>query len=142
MERRRWDTDDRFTGIASGQALAPAIERLRAHCDRDGWITEDPEIHLLTHLRRYCDQPRSPFRLLDARLHDDGVYEVDIEPTGVTQADSLPIRRVLPMLAVIAETALAVRQLDENTIECVTGMLDNDGPYAAHGHLIRLRIRS
>ena len=137
-----WDTDDRLTGIASGRAFAPAIEQLGAHLDRDGWIAENPESHLLPHLRSYCEEPTSPFRLLDARLHGNGVYEVELESADFTQADCLPIRRVLPMLAAIAETTLAVRQIDEATVEYVTGTLDNDSPYATHGHLVRLRIRS
>ncbi|WP_045842420.1 hypothetical protein [Mycobacterium lepromatosis] len=60
----------------------------------------------------------------------------------MTQADNLPIGRILPILTVIAETMLTVRQLNENAIAHITEMLDNDSPYAAHGHLVRLRIRS
>ena len=41
-----------------------------------------------------------------------------------------------------APASFTVRQVDRNTVECVTGMLDGDGDYAAHGHLIRLRIHT
>ncbi len=141
MDRRRWDTDERFSGIGSGRAFAPIIETLGAHLDRDGWVAENPEAHLLPHLERFCDRPEAPFRLCGSRLEENGVYEVTIAPTGVMPTPGLPIRAVLPLLAAIAETSVAVRQVDETTVECVTGMLDGDGPYAAHGHLIRLRIR-
>ncbi|WP_405021719.1 hypothetical protein OHV05_37760 (plasmid) [Kitasatospora sp. NBC_00070] len=141
MERRRWDIDERFTGIATGRALAPAIERLATHLTREGWVTEDPDGHLLPHLRGACESAGSPWRLLGAKLLDDGVYEVQLATrTGPTTAD-LPIRDALALLAPVAEASFAVRQVDEDTIECVTGMLDGDGTYATHGHLIRLRIR-
>ncbi|MFB9968049.1 hypothetical protein ACFFOP_36360 [Sinosporangium siamense] len=141
MERRRWDIDERFTGIATGQALAPAVERLVEHLHREGWVAEDPEAHLLPHLRRACGAPGSPWRLLGGRLLDDGVYEVEVAAAAEPAGAGLPIRDALVLLASVAEASFAARQVDEDTIECVTGMLDGDGAYAAHGHLIRLRIR-
>ncbi|MFE5542109.1 hypothetical protein ACFQ78_41280 [Streptomyces sp. NPDC056519] len=140
MERRRWDIDERFTGIASGRALADPVRRLAEHLEREGWVTEDPDAHLLPHLRRWCERPGSGWRLLEARLLDDGVYEVELEPTGGTPVAGLLVRDVIPLLAQVAETSFAVRQVGDDIIECVTGMLDDDGPYAAHGHLIRVRI--
>lgn len=140
MARRRWDIDDRFSGIGSGWALAPAVRRLVEHLDREGWVTEDPDDHLLPHLRRWCERPDSGWRLLGAQLLDDAVYAVDVAPTAQATAEGLPVRDAIPLLAQVAETSFAVRQVDENTIECITGMLDGDGPYSAHGHLIRLRI--
>lgn len=140
VARRRWDIDDRFSGIGSGWALAPAVRRLVEHLDREGWVTEDPDDHLLPHLRRWCERPDSGWRLLGAQLLDDAVYAVDVAPTAQATAEGLPVRDAIPLLAQVAETSFAVRQVDENTIECITGMLDGDGPYSAHGHLIRLRI--
>lgn len=120
--------------------MASAVERLLEHLGREGWVTEDPDVHLLPHLQRWCEQPDSRWRLLAARSSDDGVYVVDIAPIAETSALDLLIRDVIPLLAQVAESSFAVQQVDENTVECVTGMLDGDGPYAAHGHLIRLRI--
>ncbi|GAA3135606.1 hypothetical protein [Streptosporangium carneum] len=143
MERRRWDTDDRFTGIASGEALAPAVRQLLTHLGRDGWVTEDPDAHLLPHLRRACERPDSPWRLTGARLADDGVYVVDLQPLASTTevaARELSVRDAVRLLATIAETSFFVRQVDETTVDCVTGMHDGDGPFATHGHLIRLRL--
>ncbi|MEV6681691.1 hypothetical protein AB0N09_33185 [Streptomyces erythrochromogenes] len=142
MERRRWDTDQRFTGIASGQALGSGVKRLAEVLDREGWVAEDPEAHLLPHLKRVCDEPGSRWRLRSARLQEDGVYEVEVEPADGQQAADLPIRDAITLLAPVAEASFAVRQVDRNTVECVTGMLDGDGDYAAHGHLIRLRVQN
>ncbi|MFC9768602.1 hypothetical protein [Rhodococcus jostii] len=140
MERRRWDTDEHFTGLASGRSFAPNVGRLVAHLEREGWVTEDPDAHLLPHLQGFCEQPDSRWRLIGARLLDDGVYAVDIGPSAEMATPNLPIRETIPLLGQVAEASFAVQQIDENTIECVTGMLDGDGPYATHGHLIRLHI--
>ncbi|GAB2587277.1 hypothetical protein GCM10027168_20090 [Streptomyces capparidis] len=142
MDRRRWDIDQRFTGIATGQALAPDVKRLAAVLGREGWVTEDPDAHLLPHLRRACEEPGSRWRLRGARLLEDGVYEVEVEGTAGTPAPGLPVRDAITVLASVAEASFAVRQVDGSTVECVTGMLDGDGDYAPHGHLIRLRIHN
>src|SRR5215468_9182523 len=51
--RKRWDTDERFTGVADASAFAPAVEELAALARRPGWVAEDPEIHLGPHRRRW-----------------------------------------------------------------------------------------
>ena len=40
--RQRWDTDDRFTGVADASAFAPAVEELAALARRPDWVAEDP----------------------------------------------------------------------------------------------------
>jgi hypothetical protein len=40
--RKRWDTDDRFTGVADASVFAPALEELAALARRPGWVAEDP----------------------------------------------------------------------------------------------------
>lgn len=60
--RKRWDTDDRFTGVADASAFAHAIEELAALARRPRWVAEDPQIHAGTHLRgasvEGCASPR------------------------------------------------------------------------------------
>ena len=50
-ERRRWDIDERFVGVADATSSAPDIERLLVQTTEAGWITEDAEAHLGWHLR-------------------------------------------------------------------------------------------
>ncbi|MEV7005387.1 hypothetical protein [Streptosporangium sp. NPDC051022] len=148
MERRRWDSDDRFIGIASGKAIAPSVEQLLAHMGRDGWVTEEPDVHLLPRLRQVADGPDSPWRITGAHLTDDSVYVVDLAPaSGADGADrtdgaarGLPMGDVLRLLSTIAEAAFFARQIDDRTVDCAMGMLDGDGVFATHGHLIRLRL--
>ncbi|MET8866747.1 hypothetical protein ABZW11_27720 [Nonomuraea sp. NPDC004580] len=47
MDRRRWDIDDRYTGVCDATAMLPAVHRLGEAMASDGWVTEGPEVHLL-----------------------------------------------------------------------------------------------
>ncbi|MEV4807051.1 hypothetical protein AB0K18_44250 [Nonomuraea sp. NPDC049421] len=54
MDRRRWDIDDRFTGVCDATAMLPAVHRLGEAMASDGWVTENPEVHLLPHTATWC----------------------------------------------------------------------------------------
>ena len=138
-DRRRWDTDDTFIGITGGAAIEPAVEALLEHVRKPGWITEDPHAHLLPHLVKACEAPDSPWQLLGAELGEDGFYTLDLDYTGRGKIDI--VRAAVRLFASIAEPACYVRQVDPFTVDCITGVLDGDGPFATHGHLIRLRVR-
>jgi len=49
--RKRWDTDDRFVGVADAGVFAASVEELAALAHRPGWVAEEPEVHLEPHLR-------------------------------------------------------------------------------------------
>lgn len=138
-DRRRWDTDATFAGIADAGAVEPAVEALLEHVRKPGWITEDPHAHLLPHLAKACEGPDSPWQLLGAELGEDGFYTLDLDYTGQGEIDV--VRAAVRLFASIAEPACYVRQVDPFTVDCITGVLDGDGPFATHGHLIRLRVR-
>src|SRR6266566_4473303 len=74
--RRRWDTDDRFTGVADASAFADAIEELAALARRPGWVAEEPEAHLVPHLR---GADVAGLRLLECNSRGDGLLEVTAE---------------------------------------------------------------
>lgn len=44
---RRWDNDERLTGIADASAMEPQVSALLDAMARDGWVAEEPEAHLL-----------------------------------------------------------------------------------------------
>lgn len=137
MTTRRWDTDERGSGIASGAAMVLPVLNLLAHLERDGWVTEQPEAHLLPRLRSACEA--SLWRLLDEGLTEDGVWEVKLAHADGPGPQTY--RDAITLLSAVAEAAFFVRQVDEQTYECATGQLEGDGHFAPHGHLIRLRIR-
>src|SRR5215475_14724854 len=74
--RKRWDTDDRFTGVADASAFAPAVEELAELARRPRWVAEDPELHLAPHLRRASVDG---LRIGDIRAVQAGVLAVTAE---------------------------------------------------------------
>ncbi|WP_433218213.1 hypothetical protein [Microtetraspora malaysiensis] len=135
---RRWDTDERLTGIADGSAMDPEIRQLLECMNRDGWVTEDPEAHLLPHLRRACG---SEWLLTGQRLLPDGVYEVTVSLAGDQEGVRIH-RDAIRLLSAVAESAFFVRQRGPGVFDCVTGVLDGDSPeFKSHGHLIRLIVK-
>jgi len=136
--RRRWDIDERFVGVADAAPAVPALERLLSACRTPGWVTEDADAHVGVHLRRACDAAGSAFRWLGAEQTDDGVLVVRL---ATTLGPHDTFRAAVALLAVVAESAFAVRRSGPWTVECVTGMLDHDGEFATHGHTVRLEIR-
>ena len=134
---RRWDGDERLTGLTDASIMRPQVSALLDVMGRDGWVAEEPEAHLLPHLRRACG---SEWLLTDERLLDDGVYEVTVSLAG--DREGVHVRRdVIRLLSSIAETAFFVRQAGPGVFECVTGLLDEDSPgFKSHGHMVRLIV--
>ena len=135
-ERRRWDTDERFAGVADAGTVAESLERLLEACRRPRWVTEDAGAHLGGHLETAA--PGLGFTWAGGAQGADGVYTAELV-TGLPEHQAY--RRAVALLAVVAESSFAVRRVDRRTVECVTGMLEGDGEFAAHGHTVRLHIR-
>ncbi|MBF8185838.1 hypothetical protein ITP53_08800 [Nonomuraea sp. K274] len=103
MEQRRWNIDERFTGVSDAAAMLPAVHELEEAMRGDGWVTEDPDAHLLPHLRR-----APGWEVLGARLLDDGFYEVRARPEERPAGIGMH-RAVIRLLSVIAEPTFLVR---------------------------------
>ncbi len=80
MTGRRWDIDEIGHGVASGRPMRPELARLDAALDLPDWVAEEPEAHLLPHIRQACEAPTSPLELLDWVTTDDGTLEVRLRP--------------------------------------------------------------
>jgi hypothetical protein len=137
--RRRWDTDDRFTGVADASAFAAAIDELAALARRPGWVAEEPEAHLVPHLR---GAGVTGLRVVTWRAGQDGVLEVAAEHSpGDSRGDIR--RRAWALIGCVAEPAASVRERrdgDAAVFEIVTGVPEGAGPFASHGHTLRLRV--
>jgi hypothetical protein len=137
--RRRWDTDERYAGVADPAVFAPAVEELAALSRRPGWVAEEQEAHLVPHLR---DDGVSGLHVLECTAGDHGVLEVIAEhPAGDGQADIR--RRAWALIGAVAEPAANVRERhdgDTAVFEVVTGVPEA-GHFATHGHTVRLRLR-
>jgi len=138
--RPRWDIDERGRGVASAEAAVPDLDRLRDAMLVPDWVTEEPDLHLLPHVRRVCEE--RGWRLERAEVVD-AVLEVD----AVTPAGSAsPREAAFALIASFAEASTHVverspyvgRDVD---LFVTTGMLEGDGSFAPHGHTVRVRVR-
>ena len=143
MKAFRWDGDQTGHGIADGEPFTPAVRRLLDAMVMPDWVAEDPDAHLLPHLRSWCEEPDSPWSLLSAEL-DGAMYVVTLDwlrqgaGIGRLRAD------VFALIGSVAELSTHVHQRvagDEAEYDVTTGMLDGESWFRGHGHVLRLRVR-
>jgi hypothetical protein len=153
---RRWDTDERGTGVADASAEVPRIAALRAHAGRGGWVAEEPEAHLWPHLERAIEQPGSPWKSATWTIDADGRLVVELEYAGADTDRPLAAVRAdaFALVGQVAETSSFVRVAETPShvgtmssgqramvqVDVVTGLLDDETSFASHGHTLRLRI--
>jgi len=139
---QRWDNDQRGHGVADGGWIAESVRALLAALEAPDWIAEDPDVHLLPHLQRACNETGSPWTLQSTEMVD-GLYIVTLDWSGPTPRLSNLRADVFALLGAVAETVLFVHQhvLNDTIHYDVTiGILDGDSPFRAHGHLLQLQI--
>jgi len=136
---RRWDGDERGAGVADGRAFRPGVEVLTAAMGEPDWVAEDPEAHVLPHIRRACERS-GRLRVVEASTVD-AVFEVTLEWVDGERAKAALREDVFAVVGSFAESSTHVRQreLPEGlAFEVTTGMLAEDAPFRPHGHLVRL----
>jgi hypothetical protein len=141
--RKRWDTDDRYGGVADASAFAASIEELASLARRPRWVAEDPGVHLVPHLRDATQSGQSGLRILQVSVSQDGVLTVAFEhPPGASRRDIR--RQAWGVLGAIAETMASVRERRADgqvVFDVVTGEPDSATAFASHGHTIRLIVQ-
>ena len=105
------------------------------------WVSEDPDLHLLPHVRRLCAE--RDWELVRAAVVD-AVLEVEVVAPAATVAS--PREAAFCILGTFAEASTHVveRVTDVGKdVELVvtTGMLEGDGVFAPHGHTVRIAVR-
>lgn len=80
MASHRWDGDERGDGVADATEFLDGAAELIAAMRRPNWVAEEPELHLLPHLERTCEE--LPLRIVEAHAMDDGSYDVQLAWTG------------------------------------------------------------
>jgi hypothetical protein len=118
----------------------PELDRLRAAMLAPDWVAEEPEHHLLPHVRRLCDEQGWQLRGADVR---DGMLELDV---GVAGADWRALRTAgYAVLGTFAEPATLIGQDERDdaglTLAATTGVLEGDSQFAPHGHTVRITVR-
>jgi len=139
---RRWDTDTKGRGVASGEPFVRDLDRLATEMSDSAWIAEQPEAHLLPHLRSAIEERKNGWRLIAARMEDDGRYVAEL-----AAAPNLSFRQtrqeLFAIIGSIAELSTHVRErrIDDRTeYEIATGMLEGDRGWRAHGHIVVFRL--
>ena len=131
---RRWDTDDRGRGVRDAAVAKPHLEALDAALTLPGWVAEDPEVHLQPHIVEAAAGAGIGIVGMEVL---EGILEIRVE-RGDRNARAW--REVAFVLAgSFAEASTHVRQTPDGEFEIVTGMLEGDGQFAPHGHLVRIR---
>ena len=140
--RPRWDIDERGEGVADAGWLAPEARALVARMETARWVTEDPEAHLLPHIRRLCEREDVPLELIDAHVDADAALFVDCRFVGDWDAGTANIA-AFALLGSIAEPGTFVQQRksrDGLELAVATGVVSDDGAFATHGHTLVLRV--
>lgn len=139
----RWDPDERGIGVADARAHLVRLDALRAAAAEDGWVAEEPEAHLLPHIRRHVDDG-GELAIDGTATEPDGTFVVDLRWIGAADANRGTIRvATYGLIGSVAEgiSAIAeVREAEALVFEVVTGMLAGESAFAPHGHTLRLRI--
>ena len=142
MDGKRWDSDMRGRGVASGAWIAPSVQRLLDALAEPDWIAEQPEEHLLPGLRRVMDAPGSVWTLVETSF-EDGVFDVMLEWSRREPSFRLLRADAHTLIGSIAEGTTFICQVivgDVVEYPAATGLLDGDSPFKGHGHQIRLRV--
>jgi hypothetical protein len=132
---RRWDTDERGTGVRDGMAFAAPVERLLETLARPGWVAEDPDAHLLPHLE--ATAAANGWTLVRWK-NVDGVLDVELD-VGGERAHKTRVEAAYALVGSMAEASTHVREVEPAVYEVLTGMLPGDGSFATHGHVVRIR---
>jgi hypothetical protein len=139
---RRWDTDERRIGAGDARAWRPRIETLSELASTDGWVAEEPELHLLPHLE--AAMAVGPLALSRAETDPDGTFVVDLEWVGDGDANRREIRAAMFILiGSIAESITVIHEEPAEAggqIDVLTGLVGTDSPFATHGHTLRFRL--
>jgi hypothetical protein len=142
MTSRRWDSDERGRGVADAHASLPAIQQLAELAGSDDWVAEDPEAHLLPGLRERVGISSLTIESVD--VDPDGALRVRLASPN-KQSRREVRQSVWSILGGVAELATFVRETrtsDGVSFEVVTGNPRDEGPFATHGHTLRIQVNN
>ena len=136
-ERRRWDTDERFVGVADAAFAGVEVERFLEMTLVHGWVTEDA----MAHLGPWCTKAATDLGIDVVRMEVVGpVLEVDVR----AGAGARPPRvDAYGLVGAFAEGATFVRETradNDVILDVVTGVMPGDNDFATHGHVVRIRL--
>jgi len=137
----RWEGDVRGRGIGSAEAGVEELDRLRSAMVLPDWVAEAPDVHLLPHVERMCDEHGWRIVRADAAA---GVLEVDVTTAAQSRGELRAAAYALIGSFAEDSTHVIATSPDDSSVEVIvtTGMLEGDGAFAPHGHVVRLSLRT
>ena len=137
----RWEGDERGRGVASASDGVDALDRLRSAMVLPDWVAEAPDVHLLPHVERVCDA--NDWRIRRADVVGE-VLEVEVVTGGQSRGELRAAAFVLLGSFAEASTHVVAASRDGSSVHvtATTGMLEGDGAFAPHGHVVRLSVRA
>jgi hypothetical protein len=136
---KRWDTDERGRGVASARRAVADLDRLREAMLSSDWVAEDPDLHLLPHVRSLCDD--EGWRVHRAAVGADGALELDVEVAAPSWGAMREAGYRIVGTFAEANTHVVQHELNGGMeLVVTTGMLEGDGPFAPHGHVVRVAL--
>jgi hypothetical protein len=142
--RKRWENDESGRGVASGAAFAGHVAELADLMADPGWVTEEPEAHLLPHLEAACNEPGSLLRLEGASSEGE-IFVVELTAKEPESSIGDLRRAAVALAASFAEESTHIRQRRDGDVlefDIATGTAPSEARFAPHGHLVRLRVRA
>ena len=142
MTNRRWDGDTRGAGQGSASGQIPAVHNLMDAMLRPDWVAEEPEAHLLPHITALCEREGSPLRLVST-VSEGPIFVVTLEWTRAIANARNVTSAAYSLLGTFAESNTYVREEARDgaiDFEITTGLLDTDGPFKGHGHVLRFHV--
>lgn len=147
----RWEGDERGRGVADAGRLLPGLAELADAFAAAEWVAEEPEAHLLPHIRAFCEHdPR--VELSSAETDEHGAFIVALTWKGRRGATGDARAAAFALIGTFAESATYVRQSRPGAsagcagadgplrFEVGTGLLATDTPFASHGHVVHLDL--
>src|SRR5262245_36806495 len=107
----------------------------------EDWVAEDPDAHLLPHIRKACERDGAPLSLRGAETKPDGTLSVALSWRGSENLS--PHGAAFALLGEFAESATYIRYRRERgalVLDVVTGMLAPDTTFLPHGHTLRVTV--
>jgi hypothetical protein len=135
----RWDIDERGRGVADATRLVPDAEMLVRFMAEEDWVTEEPDAHLLPHVRRVAE--RFPLEETRAEIDGEGVLAISLRWTAPWDQFAATAA-AFALLGSFAEEMSYLRKDEEPgrvVLETVTGVV-SEGTFAPHGHTVRIEI--
>jgi hypothetical protein len=147
--RARWDGDTRGHGVGdAGQLVAGANDLITAFT-QTGWVTEQPENHLLPHIEAWCHQDQR-LSVTGTSIDNRNAYIVNLEWRGASVGVGQARAAIFALIGSFAETATYVRQRREARtdhdsggklqFEVGTGEVAPDSRFLPHGHVVVINL--